>query len=258
MDQSHNASVVCQSLSPVRPVTVSYKGGNKDLSFKSDFVYEVASMVLEDVSQVSKEMAGGFMVIVVAKYLLSYEQEIPAFTAKVSNNGPVVRSARVAAAVDGDFATLTFSAPEAPNGLEGVAIVRIESDAYPAPETDDCKAFEVDIDYQGNTISGGSLTSIASKEQCQEECLEAEQCKYFTFATDGTRRCWLKATKSGREQQKQRTSGCVVPGASTPEVVFNITYSSVLVTALSALVPPEGLAAGTCPMRVRVSIRFWR
>jgi len=64
--------------------------------------------------------------------------------------------------------------------------------------------FETDVDYYGNDVDGGH--EAQSAEECQEQCVNAEKCNYFTFEVE-RKMCWLKNTKIGRRPGKALISG---------------------------------------------------
>ena len=63
---------------------------------------------------------------------------------------------------------------------------------------------EVGVDYSGSDVASASASSA---HECQLHCARDAQCNFYTFAHDGSNRCWLKGSVSGRAPQALRTSG---------------------------------------------------
>ncbi|GAB5363633.1 hypothetical protein AAMO2058_000900500 [Amorphochlora amoebiformis] len=66
------------------------------------------------------------------------------------------------------------------------------------------ECFETDVDYYGNDVEGGK--DAKTPEECQEQCVSATKCNYFTFEVKRNM-CWLKNTKIGRRPGKDLISG---------------------------------------------------
>ena len=67
---------------------------------------------------------------------------------------------------------------------------------------------EENVHFHGNDLADGILSGLADACACQGQCQAHGDCLYWSFAEDGTGRCWLKSSNAGgRESQSERTSG---------------------------------------------------
>ena len=75
--------------------------------------------------------------------------------------------------------------------------------------------FETNIDFFGNDLVQEGKEQIASAEACRDECLDEENCTFFTYVKDNSE-CWLKTSDAGRRATPDHVSGkinCPDPSA---------------------------------------------
>ena len=72
---------------------------------------------------------------------------------------------------------------------------------------------EANVDYQGNDLIKGGVTSH-SPADCCAKCQATAGCKYWTQSKDSTQ-CWVKSAALGYQSQSNRESGTLLVSNST-------------------------------------------
>jgi hypothetical protein len=63
-------------------------------------------------------------------------------------------------------------------------------------------------DLQGSDLIRGGLRRVFSAHLCCNYCAMEPKCQFFTYSPK-KKRCWLKDSESGEEEQDDRVSGSV-------------------------------------------------